>query len=492
MKAIFKATAVLGGASAINILIGLVSSKVTAVLLGPSGFGLMALYQSILTLTVMIAGLGVPTALTRAMARAFAEVSEQRAVDLRRASLVLTLGAAFLSMALIAWFSQPITRSMLDGKTDLWWAAFVVPAILFSMLSGLQSAVINARHRINDLARISVLTAALSLVPAVALTWVFREHGVAPALAANTLIGLGIGYYYYRKDENKLEAVEKFSLASVSGPIRELLSFGVPYMASLAVGAGIVAALPILVLHALGPAEVGLYRAASAIAVNYLGLILAAMAQDYFPRIAKAPDDAQILHAIVNDQLRLVLLLAGPVILGMMGAVPYLVPLLYSGKFAPAASLLEWQLIGDLFKFCTWTMGFVIMVRLGSITFFITELLCGLVLLASSWAGMKIWGLTGLGIGFLVTGVIACAINWLVLYRSTKITWDLKNIMLFLMLAAGMALLRVIAMAERPLLNLASAVILAGGFGLYSLLMISNEFGGWRAIVARRRGAVSA
>lgn len=491
MKAIFKATALLGGASAINILIGLVSSKVTAVLLGPRGFGLMSLYQSILTLTVMVAGLGLPTAVTRAMALAFAGEGEHRAAVLRRASLVVTFCAAFVAMALISGFSRSLTRGMLDGKTDLQWVAFVVPAILFSMLSGLQSAVINARHRVGDLARISVLTAALSLIPAVVLTWIFREHGVAPALAANTLIGLAVGYYYYRKDGNSLAPAGQFSLASLRGPVRELLGFGVPYMASLAVGAGIVALLPILVLHALGPTEVGLFRAASAIAVNYLGLILAAMAQDYFPRIAQAPDDPKVLHAIVNDQLRLVLLLAGPVILGMMGAVPYLVPLLYSHEFAPAAGLLEWQLIGDLFKFSTWAMAFVVMTRVGSATYFVTELVCGLVLLASSWIGMEFLGLPGLGIGFLVAGVLACAIYWLVLYRSTGITWSSGNMILFLMLAAGMALLRVISIAGQPLLNLAGAAVLATGFGLYSLISIANEFGGWRVILARRRGTAN-
>jgi enterobacterial common antigen flippase len=481
MKSIFKATALLGGASAINILIGLISAKVTALLLGPSGFGLMSLYQSVITLTVMVAGLGIPTAVTRAMALALAKGEMQEVVALRRAGWAITIGAALIAMALVAGFAPQINAVMLDGRASADWALFIVPAILFSMLSAVQLGIINARHRVGDLARISVLSALVTLVPTITLTWFFRSRGVAPALAASMLITLVVGYAYYRKGMEKVEALQ--ASPTLLQPSRGLVAFGLPYMASVAVGSGILTILPILVLHVLGPVEVGLFRASSALAVNYLSLILASLAQDYFPRVSAVSDDIASLNQIINDQLHLVLLLAGPVILAMMGAVPFLIPMLYSHKFDGAAAILEWQLIGDLFKFATWTMGFVIMARLGSRIFFLTELFGGLVLLASSWLGMKIWGLPGLGIAFLVTGVVACATNWAVLYYSRRVTWRRDNLLLFCLLALAMAALRMVSLAGMPLLNLGSAAVLAAGFGAYSLFAIVREFGGLRAFL---------
>lgn len=492
MKSIFKATALLGGASAINILIGLVSAKVTALLLGPSGFGLMSLYQSVISLTVMIASLGVPTAVTRAMARALANGEMREVVALRRAAWIATIGAALVAMALIAGFARQVSAVMLDARANLEWVFFIVPAILFSMLSGIQLAIINARRRVGDLAKISVLSALLTLIPTITLTWLFRSHGVAPALAAGMLINVVVGYLYYRQGgEGELSSATS-SPVSIWQSGRELIAFGLPYMASVAVGAGILTILPILVLHVLGPVEVGLFRASSALAVNYLSLILASLAQDYFPRVSSVSDDTESLNRIINDQLYLVLLLAGPVILAMMGVVPFLIPILYSHKFDGAAAILEWQLIGDLFKFATWTMGFVIMARLGSRIFFVTELIGGGVLLTSSWFGMKAWGLPGLGIAFLMTGVIACVINWVVLYRAKGVTWQRHNLLLFILLAFAMAALRVISMAGMPLLNIGSAITLAAGFGSYSLLAIMREFGGLRGILERRRGAANA
>ena len=57
------------------------------------------------------------------------------------------------------------------------------------------------------------------------------------------------------------------------------------------------------------------------------------------------------------------MLLAVPMILGTLAVVPYLVPLVYTLKFRPTVEILEWQLIGDIFKFASWTMSFAILAR---------------------------------------------------------------------------------------------------------------------------------
>ena len=46
-RQIFRSSAIVGGASVINMAIGIIKVKVLAVLLGPAGVGLMGLYQTI-------------------------------------------------------------------------------------------------------------------------------------------------------------------------------------------------------------------------------------------------------------------------------------------------------------------------------------------------------------------------------------------------------------------------------------------------------------
>jgi PST family polysaccharide transporter len=266
-----------------------------------------------------------------------------------------------------------------------------------------------------------------------------------------------------------------------------LLRFGVPFTASMAVGAGVLMIMPVLVLHALGPASVGFYRAAATISVNYLGFLLASMAQDYYPRVSAASDQPARLNELINDQLRLVLLLGGPIILGALALVPYLLPIIYSRQFAPAGELLEWQLIGDLFKLSTWTMSFVILARLGGITFFWTELIGGSVLLVSSWFGMRWLGLGGLGIGFTIMAASACLVSWLVLRNDLGLRWSRVNKMLFWTFAAAMALVRALPYLGAGDLRTPVALTLAVLLGSLSAYLIWGEVGGWQGLLAWRK-----
>ncbi|HEV2435673.1 MAG TPA: hypothetical protein VG077_06710, partial [Verrucomicrobiae bacterium] len=48
---IVKSSVLIGGSSVLNIAFGIVRTKVMAVLLGPSGYGLLGIYDSICSLT---------------------------------------------------------------------------------------------------------------------------------------------------------------------------------------------------------------------------------------------------------------------------------------------------------------------------------------------------------------------------------------------------------------------------------------------------------
>src|ERR1700721_2511591 len=75
---IVKSSALVGGSSVLNIAIGIVRTKVMAVLLGPAGFGLFGLYGSIVTLTQTLAGMGVNSSGVRQIAEAASSGDERR------------------------------------------------------------------------------------------------------------------------------------------------------------------------------------------------------------------------------------------------------------------------------------------------------------------------------------------------------------------------------------------------------------------------------
>jgi PST family polysaccharide transporter len=267
---------------------------------------------------------------------------------------------------------------------------------------------------------------------------------------------------------------------------RALLGFGAPYAASMVAGAGVLMIVPVMVLAQIGGAEVGFYRAAAAISINYMGVLIAAMAQDYYPRVSAVHDQPEALARLINDQLRLVLLLGGPAILATLALVPFLLPLVYSSQFAPAGELLEWQLIGDLFKFSGWTMSFVILARMSGKAFFLTELFGGALLLLGSWLGMRWFGLAGLGMAFMIAAIASCALAWLVLRRNMGMRWSGQNKLLFLTFALAMIVVRVLPQIGLIALRTPVALALAMLLGGLSLYLIWGEVGGWKGLLAWR------
>ncbi len=106
---ILKSSALIGGAQLFNVSIAIVRTKVMAMLLGPGGFGLAGLYNSVVDLTQNIAGLGVNSSGVRQIAEAVGAAETHRialtVAVLRRTSVVLgAIGA--LSLVI---FCRPIS-----------------------------------------------------------------------------------------------------------------------------------------------------------------------------------------------------------------------------------------------------------------------------------------------------------------------------------------------------------------------------------------------
>ena len=151
------------------------------------------------------------------------------------------------------------------------------------------------------------------------------------------------------------------------------------------------------------------------------------MGQDYYPRLSAASDDRSELLTLINQQLYLLFILLSPIILWLLFLSPMVVPLLYSDRFVPAASILNWFLIGDIFRLLSWTLSFVILARSKSSLFFLTELFGGAALLVTGLAGMRFFGATGLGISYLSTTFAYYLLVTVLVHRQLGLKYDTKN-----------------------------------------------------------------
>ena len=338
--------------------------------------------------------------------------------------------------------------------------------------------ILNAHHRVGALAKYAVTSSALSAAITVVSISIWHFQGVPAAIIGGSIATWISGRFFLNREVPATHP--DISRAELRKAVNTLLRCGIPFTGSMLVGTGTHMLLPILVLHILNADSVGYYRAAIGISVGYLGFLSTAMGQDYYPRVSAAAGDTVALARIVNEQQRLVLLLSAPIILGTLALVPFAVPLLYSHRFTPTVNILEWQLIGDVFKFSAWTMSLMILAHCKTTTYFLIECISGVAIIASTFFGVRWFGLTGLGVSFVSTYVLYFVVVWFIARRSINLRWSSSNKRLMLAFVVAAFSLRAISFTPFAAFRTPFALTLACAAAIYSALTL------WRDLAAMR------
>jgi len=473
LKSALRNTFTLSKSSLAVIVVGVISAKIWAVLVGPVGVGRYGLLQGLLAICGLLASAGIGVGLVREGASALANQNQDRVDALRRAARLLLIGTGGLAILLLVLFRLRISEWVLGGPEHATEVLLVGVALLFTLGLGLFSSTLNAHHRVKALASLAIAQSLIGASAGWLMIWLWGQQGIAPAIICTAASGCLLAYYFMRKE---IGTPARPTTPQVRAAASTLLRFGLPYTASMLVGTGVQLLLPIMVLHLLGQVSVGYYQAAVSISVGYLGFLLTAMAQDYYPRVSAVKDQPQALIKLINEQHRLLMLLATPVVLGLLALVSQVVPLLLSQQFMPTVELLEWQLIGVLLKFSSWTMAFVILARSRGSTYFITELIAGVTTVGATWLAVRWFGLAGLGIGYVVTYLVYYLVVWLITRRDLRLRWTRSNSGLLLGAIAAALLLLWLPAVGLGWLRIPVGLCLATISTLGSAALIRKEF----------------
>lgn len=470
-RQILQSSYIIGGASVLNILVGLARTKAAAILLGPSGVGLIGIFQSLLATASSVAGLGFGNVGTRQIAEAQGRQDTQAVAAARRALFLGTLALAVVGAA-IFWAARDVLAVRVLGSaifaTPVGWLAL---GVALMVAAGSQSALLNGLRRIGDIARVSVISALLSTVLGVVALLLWGQDGVLVFVLTTPLCTFVVGHWYVAR-------LPKVSAPPIPWPVliaqwRTLTRLGTAFML-----AGLVATLTQLLVRTmvqrqLGADALGNFQASWQISMTYLGFVLTAMGTDYYPRLTASIHDHAATNRMVNEQTEVALLLGGAVLLAMMGLTPWVIELLYSSHFHEAAGVLRWQIIGDVLKVVSWPLGFILLASGDGRAFLITESIGFGVFAALTWLGLPLFRVQATGIAFVGMYLVYLPmVYWLARHRtgfrwSAGIWWHTG------VLVVLCAFLKVVSMWS--LFASASVGVLAAiGWGIHALAHLSQ------------------
>jgi PST family polysaccharide transporter len=421
-RQILRASSIIGGASVANILIGLIRTKIAAVLMGPAGIGLVGILQSLMSTSSVIATLGIGNVGTRQIAEASTRDGAHHLAVVRfaifSATVVLALGGS-----LVFWLMrEQIARHLIGDVDYASQVGILALGVGLMVVTASQNAWLTGLQRLSDLARVAIYSAATATLLGTAVLFFMGKAGVFWFVICAPLCSFLIGRWYISKSAGRFEYKLPFQLIAAQWKILAKLGFAFTLAALIANLAQL--GVRAILQRSVGEEELGNFQAAAQISMTYLGLVLSAMGTDYYPRLTKVIGDRDAANQMINQQTSVSLLLGGALLLGMMAFAPWIIQILYSKSFLAAGAILRWHVLGDLFKLLSWPLGFILLAAGDGKKFFYTELIAYGTFVLGTTLGLSSFGVVSSGIAFLSMYIVYVPVVYYLAWRRTRLVWD--------------------------------------------------------------------
>jgi O-antigen/teichoic acid export membrane protein len=434
----FKNTTIFGGVQIFNVLISIIRAKFVAVLLGPTGVGVLNLLNSPLSLISTITGLGLSWSAVRNISEANSSNDSKKI-----AQTIITVRKWFFFTGLIGAAVTIMLAPQLSkwsfGNTDYTWAFIWLSITLFlGALSTGQSTLLRGLRRISDMVKSGIIGSVLGLLTSIPLFYFYGIKGIVPSLIVSAISALILTWYFARKI--KIEPV-KLSPKEVFSEGLDMTKMGTMIVISAFLGNLTKYGINISIGKIGNIEDVGLFAAAMGISSQYIGFVLASLSTDFFPRLVAVNKDVTKTNETVNQQMEIVILIAAPLLMLMIITAPILIRLFLTVKFLVVSDFIRFVAIGSFLQAASYCMGYISFSKNDKRSYFLLEgVVSNFLLFFFNLIFYYLWGLKGLGISFFCFYatyfvIISVFTRWKYKYVITKNV--LKNFFVMLSFLLG-------------------------------------------------------
>ena len=412
---VLKYTGIFGGVQGLNILIGLVRSKLVALILGPAGMGLASLLNTIVNFVSQATNLGISFSAVRHLSEIFDSGDQRRIAayvkTVRSWSIVAALAGAAVCMAAAPLFAG----YAFGGEGHAWQVMALAPTVAAMALTGGETAILKGARRLRELAKTQVMLVVLSLVVAVPTYLLMGVGGIIPVITLTALAALGVTARF----SLRLYPLSLRGARRTLGEGTDMVRLGLAFIMSGVFGSGAEMIVRSFLNTAGGLDTVGLYNAGYILTVTYAGMVFTAMETDYFPRLSAVNHDTEAVNTAANRQIEVTLLIIAPMLTFMLAALPWLIPLLYSGMFTPVTGMAQAAVLGMYARAVLLPITYITLAKSHSTAFLVTEGLSAAALIVFTFCCFDRWGLTGAGVALMLANVF----DMLVIYLYARIRY---------------------------------------------------------------------
>ena len=398
---ILKYTGIFGGVQGINILVALIRNKLVAMLLGPTGMGLLSLFNSTIRFISDSTNLGLGMSAVKDISEAYSQGNGYAVKRSIRVIRLWSLITAIAGMLLCALASPLLSRYTFGWGNHALHFLLLSPIVAMVAVTGGELAILKGTQHLSALARISIYHVLAALVLSIPLFFIWRISAIVPSLIivafAQMVITIAYSYHCYPLQLK----VNASILRKGTGMVR----LGIAFLFAGLFSSGADFFIRSYINHTGSPDILGLFNAGYMIVFTFAGMVFSAMETDYFPRLSAIGQIGSRLNEIVNKQIEVSLLIVSPLTAVLIISLPMIIPLLYSSAFSPVVTMTQIAALALYLRSVKLPIAYLPLSRGDSTIYLLMESIYSVAFVALSISCYQSAGLFGMGIAILATAL---------------------------------------------------------------------------------------
>ena len=428
---VLKYTGVFGGVQGLKMVINMVRVKLTALILGSVGVGLISAYNSVFEFLVNASSMGIPLNATRQTGQLFEEGTEEQ---IRHQVMVIrtwVVWSALLSVVICLLFSPLISYFFFDEDWHRWPEVMLTSLVALSnIVAEGECAILKGLRQVRKVAIIETSLAFITLLCTIPLYYLFGLHGVIFGLIACGFMSAVMHF--------------SFSLRLVSYRVRPLsrstfveglplIKVGIPYVLAGVANSFVPMIISAIILMHHSMADLGHYQAGWSIMVAYAGLVFVALEADYFPRLSSVANDRQRMNSTINQQMDVCTLIITPLLILLILFMPQLLMLLYKEEFLVVTGMATISVFYTFLRCMSLPMGYSVLAKGHSIAYLVLEVCYDIFFGLLIWWCYDTWGLRGAGVAYSIGALYDVVVNFLYCHYRYGFSLRRSTLLLYLM-----------------------------------------------------------
>lgn len=388
---LFKVSSLNSTSVIIKISIGLITSKLLAVFVGPSGMALLGNLRNFTSSLDSISTLGFQNGIVKYVA----ECKDDRDQLQKTISTVFItlLAIAFLLSGILYFFDDFWNKQIFGNHFEY---EFVIKALAIALpwfaISIIFLSVINGLGKSKEVIWINIIGNTVGLVVSLTMILQFKTLGALLSVVISPALLFFVTFYFVSKEFNFIKLIQydyyDFRV------IRNLSSYSLMALVSSVLGPLVLLAIRKNIIIVVGLEQAGFWETMTRISTYYMMFITTILTVYFLPKLAVAKSNLDTKNVFWSFYKTIFpIFIVGLLFIYFLRSL--IVKSLFTNEFLPVKDLFFWQLLGDVFKVASLILGYQFFAKKLTFFFIISELFSLSVLYLSCYYLITIFGIQG-------------------------------------------------------------------------------------------------